>query len=105
MTAGRALGWVAAVAAWAACIGVIAHYNIAASLDHWDDANVRAMIYVQLLCAIVLSLIQIDRGRHLSGRGDWTLSMVLIAISVWAGMETANRFNEATNGPNADKIA
>jgi hypothetical protein len=30
MTAGRALGWIAAFAAWAACIGTIANYNIAA---------------------------------------------------------------------------
>ena len=63
------------------------------------------MICVQVLCAIVLSFIQVDRGRHLSRWANSSLSVLLIAFSVWAGMETTNRFNEATNGPNTDKIA
>ena len=96
MTAGRALRWIAAFAGWAACIGVIAHYNIAPSLDHGDDASVRAMICVQVLCAILsfasskLIAADIFQGGRISA-----FPCLLIVVSVWAGMETGNRINEA----------
>lgn len=105
MKAGKVLKWLPAIAAWAICIGVIAHYNIAPSLDRNVNSSAMAQIAVQLLCAVLLSLVKIDRGRNLSRWENVILSTVLVTISVCAGMDTRNHIKETATGPNANLIA